>query len=117
MGGFALSILFVAAIVGLLIYFDTQEQVLRFLNWLDTQGVWVLLLFTLVMALVVVLLLPGVMFTTGAGFIFGVVKGSICVVLGTTMGATPSLPDCALSVRCQSHAVCACSYQAEADQR
>ena len=58
------------------------------LNWLDTQGVSVLLLFTLVMALVVVLLLPGVIFTTGAGFVFGVVEGSICVVLGTTMGAT-----------------------------
>ncbi len=87
-GGFALSVLFVAVIVGLLIYFDTQEQVLSLLNWLDTQGIWVLLLFTLVMALVVVLLLPGVMFTTGAGFVFGLVKGSICVVLGTTMGAT-----------------------------
>jgi uncharacterized membrane protein YdjX (TVP38/TMEM64 family) len=40
------------------------------------------------MALVVVLLLPGVMFTTGAGFAFGVVEGSIVVVLGTTLGAT-----------------------------
>jgi uncharacterized membrane protein YdjX (TVP38/TMEM64 family) len=58
------------------------------LNWLDTLGVWALVLFTLIMALVVILLLPGVMFTVGAGFVFGVVEGSICVVLGTALGAT-----------------------------
>jgi hypothetical protein len=39
------------------------------------------------MAAVVVLVLPGVLFTTGAGFVFGVVKGSIYVVTGTTLGA------------------------------
>ena len=37
--------------------------------------------------LVVVFLLPGVLFTTGAGFVFGVVEGSIVVLLGTTLGA------------------------------
>lgn len=87
-GSIALSFLFVAVILGLLIYFDIQEQVLHLLVWLDAQGAWALLLFTLVMALVVVLLLPGVMFTTGAGFVFGVMKGSLCVVLGTALGAT-----------------------------
>jgi len=28
------------------------------------------------------------MFTTGVGFVFGVAKGTLCVVLGTTLGAT-----------------------------
>jgi uncharacterized membrane protein YdjX (TVP38/TMEM64 family) len=87
-GGITLGFLFVAGILGLLIYFGVQEQVLQLLNWLDTQGIWALILFTLVMALAVVLLLPGLMLTTGAGFMFGVVEGSICVVLGTTLGAT-----------------------------
>jgi uncharacterized membrane protein YdjX (TVP38/TMEM64 family) len=82
------SALFVALILGVLMYFDTQQQALLLLNWLDTLGVWALLLFTLIMALVVILLLPGVMFTVGAGFVFGVVEGSICVVLGTALGAT-----------------------------
>jgi len=72
-GIIAFSTLFVAVILGLLIYFDTQEQVLHLLKWLDTQGVWALVLFTLIMAVAVVLLLPGVMLTTGAGFVFGVV--------------------------------------------
>jgi uncharacterized membrane protein YdjX (TVP38/TMEM64 family) len=40
------------------------------------------------MAAVVVLVLPGVLFTTGAGFVFGVVEGTACVVVGTTAGAT-----------------------------
>jgi len=87
-GGIALSFLFVAGILRLLVYFGVQEQVLQLLNWLDTQGIRALILFTLAMTLAVVLLLPGLIFTTGAGFVFGVVKGSICVVLGTTLGAT-----------------------------
>lgn len=83
----AVSVLFVAAVLGALIYFDAHQQVLRLLRWLDAQGAWAPLLFILVMMLVVVLLLPGVLFTTGAGFVFGVVEGTIYVVLGTTLGA------------------------------
>jgi uncharacterized membrane protein YdjX (TVP38/TMEM64 family) len=44
-------------------------------------------LFVVVMALVVVLLLPGVLFTTGAGFVFGIVEGTAYVVTGTVLGA------------------------------
>jgi uncharacterized membrane protein YdjX (TVP38/TMEM64 family) len=84
----AASTLFVAGVLGILIYFDAQQQALLLLQWLDTMGIWALSLFTLIMALVVILLLPGVMFTVGAGFVFGVVEGSICVVLGTTLGST-----------------------------
>lgn len=87
-GIITVSTLFVAVILGVLIYFDIQKQALLLLQWLDTLGVWALYLFTLIMALVVILLLPGVLFTIGAGFVFGVVEGSICVVLGTTLGAT-----------------------------
>lgn len=76
-----------AAAVGLLILFDAHERVLQLLYWLDAQGGRALLLFVLIMALVMVLLLPGVLFTTGAGFVFGVVQGSAAVVLGTTLGA------------------------------
>ena len=81
------SILFVAAILGVLVYFGAHEQILRLLEWFDAQGAWLSLLFILLMATVVVLVLPGVLFTTGAGFVFGVVKGSIYVVTGTTLGA------------------------------
>lgn len=86
--GIAASILFVAAILAVLVYFGAHEQILRLLEWFDDQGAWASLLFVLIMAAVVVLVLPGVLFTTGAGFVFGVVEGSIYVVTGTTLGAT-----------------------------
>jgi len=82
-----ISILFVALGIAVLMYFDVHEDVLRLLDWLDALGIWGPLLFIVVMMLVVVLLLPGVMFTTGAGFVFGVVEGTVCVVVGTTLGA------------------------------
>ena len=85
--GIIISVLFVAAVLGLLLLFGIDEQVLRLLTWLDAQGAWASLLFMLIMAVVVVMLLPGILFTTGAGFVFGVVEGTIYVVFGTTLGA------------------------------
>jgi uncharacterized membrane protein YdjX (TVP38/TMEM64 family) len=86
-GFIASSILLVAAIIALLLYFGVHDQVLHLLSWVEAQGAWAALLFILLMALVVVLLLPGVLFTTGAGFVFGVLQGTLYVVLGTTLGA------------------------------
>jgi uncharacterized membrane protein YdjX (TVP38/TMEM64 family) len=34
-----------------------------------------------------VLLLPGILFTTGAGFVLGVLEGSFYVMVATTLGA------------------------------
>lgn len=86
-GGIAASTVFVGLVVAVLVYFDLQDAVIHFLRWLDDLGLWAPILFTLVMALIVVFLLPGVLFTTGAGFVFGVVTGTITVVAGTTLGA------------------------------
>lgn len=85
--GIAGSILFVAAILAVLVYFGAHEEVLRLLQWFDAQGAWAALLFILIMAAVVVLLLPGFLLTTGAGFVFGILEGSLYVVTGTTLGA------------------------------
>jgi uncharacterized membrane protein YdjX (TVP38/TMEM64 family) len=86
-GFFAGSILLVGAVVALLVYFGAHEHVLHLLTWFDEQGAWAGVLFTLLMALVVVFLMPGILFTTGAGFVFGLIEGSVYVVLGTTLGA------------------------------
>ncbi|MFO7602281.1 MAG: TVP38/TMEM64 family protein [Gammaproteobacteria bacterium] len=86
--GIAASIVFVAAVLAVMIYFGAHEQVLLLLAWFDTQGAWAPILFILIMAAVVVLVLPGVLFTTGAGFVFGLLEGSLYVVMGTTLGAT-----------------------------
>ncbi len=84
----AAGILFFAAALALLIHFDAHEDIVRLLQWFEAQGAWAPLLFILIMAAAVVLVLPGVLLTTGAGFVFGVMEGAIYVVLGTTLGAT-----------------------------
>lgn len=86
----AASILFVAGLLGVLVYFDLHERLLELLAWVEQQGAWASLLFVLIMAATVIFLLPGIFLTTGAGFVFGVVHGSILVVVGTTLGAAIS---------------------------
>lgn len=88
LGSVIASTLFVAILLALLVLFNAHEKVFQLLVWLDTLGPLALVIFVLIMALVVVLVLPGALFTTGAGVIFGVVNGTIGVVVGTTIGAT-----------------------------
>lgn len=79
----------VLVMAGLAIFFqlDLDKHALRFLEWLNSQeGAWAPLLFILVDALVVVLVLPGVLLTLGAGFMFGVIHGGMYVVIATTIG-------------------------------
>lgn len=88
--GILASIVFVAIILAILYAFGVHEQVVAMLRWFEAQGAWAPLLFILIMALVMVLLLPGVLFTTGAGFVFGVLEGTVYVVSGTVLGASLS---------------------------
>jgi uncharacterized membrane protein YdjX (TVP38/TMEM64 family) len=81
------GVVLVGALLAVLVYFDIHIQLLAMLEWVERQGAWAAVLFILIMALVVVLLLPGIFFTAGAGFVFGVIEGKILVVVGTTVGA------------------------------
>lgn len=88
------SVLFLAACVagvcvglGLIYYFDLDDQILAVLQWLENQGWHASLLFILIMAAAIICLAPGVIFTMGAGFVFGVIKGTVLVVVGTVLGA------------------------------
>lgn len=86
-----LSTIFVGAILAMLIkYFHLQDHVHDFLLWIDSAGVYGHLLYIVTVIAVVVFLIPGVFITMGAGFIFGVVVGSIYIVVGTTLGAAIS---------------------------
>lgn len=85
--GIAAGVTLVAAIVFVWIYFDLQPQLMRFFAWVEATGMWAHILFIALYVLVVLLLVPGVLFTTGAGFIFGTIRGSLYVILGTTLGA------------------------------
>jgi uncharacterized membrane protein YdjX (TVP38/TMEM64 family) len=83
-----IGIVLLLALVGALFYFQGGSRVVSFLEWLEGLGAWAPFLFILIDMLVVVLVLPGVMFTLGAGFMFGILRGSLYVVIGSTIGAT-----------------------------
>ncbi|QFT54675.1 TVP38/TMEM64 family protein [Microbulbifer sp. THAF38] len=78
----------VAGALSLLHYFNLDEQLIELFQWLNDRGWQTSLLFVLIVALAIVLLLPGIIFTMGAGFVFGVVKGTLLVLAGTVLGAT-----------------------------
>lgn len=82
------SALFVGVILGTLIYFfDLQSHVRNLLEWIETRGVWAPIVFILIDIVIVIALIPGVLITMGAGFLFGVVMGSIYIITATTIGA------------------------------
>lgn len=86
--GILASVVFVGIILAILYAFGIHEHVVTMLRWFEAQGAWAALWFILIMAAVMVLLLPGVLFTTGAGFVFGVLEGTVYVVSGTVLGAS-----------------------------
>ena len=67
--------LFVTFLLGALVYFDLQLPLLSFANWLKSIGIWAALLFTLIDMLMVICLLPSILFTLAAGFLFGAFGG------------------------------------------
>lgn len=85
--GLLVSVSLVTLVLLLLYAFGVHREVLVLLRWFEAQGAWAGLWFILVMTLAMLLLLPGVILTTGAGFVFGVVKGTLYVVAGTLLGS------------------------------
>lgn len=86
--GVAAGIAFVGLVLVVLVHFDLHEQLVELLEWIDAQGAMAGAYFILLMAAFVILLLPGIFLTTGAGFVFGVIEGTVLVVAGTTIGAS-----------------------------
>lgn len=84
--GMLASIAFVCAVLAVLYAFGIHEEIVVLLQWFEAQGAWAGLLFILAMAVAMILLLPGILLTTGAGFVFGVVEGTLYVVIGTVLG-------------------------------
>ncbi|SHE65975.1 Uncharacterized membrane protein YdjX, TVP38/TMEM64 family, SNARE-associated domain [Microbulbifer donghaiensis] len=81
-------ILVVSVAVGLLFYFDLDDRIIELLQWMESRGWRATLWFIVIIALAIVVLAPGVIFTMGAGFVFGVIKGTLLVIAGTVLGST-----------------------------
>jgi uncharacterized membrane protein YdjX (TVP38/TMEM64 family) len=64
-----------------------RDTIARLLQWVQGAGLWGALLFGLAYIPAAVLFVPASVLTLGAGFVFGVAKGTVIVSLGSTAGA------------------------------
>lgn len=85
--GVVAALILAVCVGGLLAVLDLQPQVLALMDRVADLGPWGPVIFILIDMLVVVLVLPGVLVTFSAGFLFGVVNGSLYVVIATASGA------------------------------
>ncbi len=69
-------------------YFNLQGLLKSALSWTESLGAAGFAAFILIYILATVLFLPGSVLTLGAGALFGVVWGSVCVSIASTLGAT-----------------------------
>ncbi len=80
--------LFVAVLVVASIVFDAATHLRRLLEWVQGQGVAGVLVFGATYIVATVLFVPGSILTLGAGFIYGVVWGTVTISIASTLGAT-----------------------------
>ena len=83
-----LGLLFVIGLFVLFKMLPVQAYLKSALDWIDGLGPTGPLVFILVYIAATVLFIPGSLLTLGAGFVFGVVKGTIYVSAGSILGAT-----------------------------
>lgn len=69
-------------------YFHVQELLKEAVAWIGRLGAWGPVIFIVVYILAAVFFVPGSVLTLGAGAVFGLVLGSVCVSIGATLGAT-----------------------------
>ncbi len=84
-------LLVIACLVFLSRSLDLGTWIEKALTWIASLGVWGPVAFTVIYIVSTILLIPGSVLTLGAGFLFGVVKGSIVVSIASTTGATLAL--------------------------
>src|SRR5881397_4408931 len=76
------------AIVLAVKYFHVQDLLKAALDWIGKLGPWGPVIFIGLYVVATVLFVPGSVLTLGAGAVFGVVLGSVCVSISATLGAT-----------------------------
>src|SRR6516165_11581223 len=76
------------AIVLVLKYLHAQDLLKAALDWIGKLGPWGPVLFVGLYVVATVLFIPGSVLTLGAGAVFGVALGSVCVSISATLGAT-----------------------------
>jgi len=70
------------------VFGQVQQQLVNFVEWIDGLGAIAPIVFIAAYIGITVAFLPASIVTLGAGFVFGVVKGSILVFIGAMLGAS-----------------------------
>ncbi|MFP4356795.1 MAG: TVP38/TMEM64 family protein [Phycisphaerae bacterium] len=70
------------------IFLPVKDDLIAMLEWTQGLGFWAPFFVAAFYILACVLLLPGGVITLAAGFLFGVVTGTITVSVGSTLGST-----------------------------
>src|ERR1043165_9135811 len=76
------------ALVLALKYLHVQALLKASLAWIGKLGPWGPVIFVALYVVATVLFIPGSVLTLGAGAVFGVALGSMCVSISATLGAT-----------------------------
>lgn len=76
------------ALVLILKYIHVQDVLKAALDWIGKLGPWGPVIFVGLYVVATVLFIPGSVLTLGAGAVFGVALGSVCVSISATLGAT-----------------------------
>jgi uncharacterized membrane protein YdjX (TVP38/TMEM64 family) len=84
----ALLILGITGFIFAAKFLGIQEILRNTLEWIRSLGYWGPITFILIYILATVLFLPGSILTLGAGFLFGVLSGTIYVSIASILGAT-----------------------------
>src|SRR6266404_3517717 len=84
-------VLYLAAVVAIVVavkYFHVQDLLKAALDWIGKLGPWGPVIFIALYVVATVFFIPGSVLTLGAGAVFGVVLGSVCVSISATLAAT-----------------------------
>jgi len=84
------AIFFVLVVAGVItgtVFLPVRDWLITGLEWTQGLGIWGPVFVVACYAVAAVLFLPGSILTLGAGFLFKVVKGTITVSIGSTIGA------------------------------
>ena len=85
---FVFLILLAGVLLAAAFYFDVPELLRASLSRIAQLGPWGAVAFIALYILATVLFIPGLILTMGAGFVFGVLRGSIFVSIASTLGAS-----------------------------
>ena len=83
-------VLYLASAIGIVLvlkYFHVQDLLKAALDWIGRLGSWGPVIFIGLYVVATVLFIPGSVLTLGAGALFGVALGSVCVSISATLGA------------------------------